>query len=220
MVWVEGAQKPFIPTIEDARAVGEMIGKLHRQSSTWQTPGSFERPAFDGSRILQSLNMLKERANTGLLDAGDTELLLHAGERVINLMNSIERTTSNCGMIHADLIPNNLLFYEQEVRPIDFGACGFGYYLFDLGWTFSYIHPSFREQLLQSYSMHHPLPDNYIERLEGLFIAAQLETMNFWLGLPDSQEWLPEHIGKLASREIYAYVNNESFLFGGVPHWE
>ncbi|MEK4324654.1 phosphotransferase [Paenibacillus sp. FSL R7-0312] len=89
-------------------------------------------------------------------------------------MNSIERTTSNWGMIHADLIPNNLLFYEQEVRPIDFGACGFGYYLFDLGWTFSYIHPSFREQLLQSYSMHHPLPDNYIERLEGLFIAAHL----------------------------------------------
>lgn len=174
MFWVEGAQKPFIPTIEDARAVGEMIGKLHRQSSTWRIPSSFERPAFDGSRILQSLNMLKERANAGLLDAGDTELLLHAGERVINLMNSIERTTSNWGMIHADLIPNNLLFYEQEVRPIDFGACGFGYYLFDLGWTFSYIHPAFREQLLQSYSMHHPLPDNYFERLEGLFIAAQL----------------------------------------------
>lgn len=218
--WVEGEQKPFIPTIEDAGAIGELIGKLHMQASNWSIPDAFERPAFDPSRIRQALNILKERANAGLLDTGDTELLLHAGERVIHMMNSMERTASHWGMIHADLIPSNLVFVGEEVRPIDFGACGFGYYLVDLGWTFSYIHPSFREQLLQSYSMHHPLPDNYTQRLEGFFIAAQLETMNFWLGLPDSQEWLPGHIGKLASREIKAYLNNESFLFSGVPYWE
>lgn len=44
--------------------------------------------------------------------------------------------------------------------------------------------------------------------------------MNFWLGLPDSNEWLPEHIGKLANREINSYVKNESFLFNGIPYWE
>ncbi|WP_342476850.1 phosphotransferase [Paenibacillus sp. FSL H7-0350] len=218
--WVEGEQKPFIPTIEDAGAIGELIGKLHKQASNWSIPAAFERPAFDPSRILQALDLLKERAADGLLAADDVELLLRAGERVIHMMNSMERTASNWGMIHADLIPTNLVFDGEEVRPIDFGACGFGYYLVDLGWTFSYIHPSFREQLLQSYSMHHPLPDNYTQRLEGFFIAAQLETMNFWLGLPDSQEWLPGHINKLASREIKSYLNNESFLFSGVPYWE
>lgn len=218
--WVEGEQKPFIPTLEDAAALGEMIGKLHRQSSNWQIPSLFERPVFDGSRILQSLEKLKKQSNAGLLNAGDTELLQHAGQRVITMMNTIERTASNWGVIHADLIPSNLVFYGKEVRPIDFGACGFGYYLSDLGWTFSFIHPSFRDQLLQSYSQYHLLPDNYAELLEGFFIAGQLDTMNFWLGLPDSQEWLPDHIGKLASREIKAYVNNESFLFKGKPHWE
>ncbi|MCL6604891.1 MAG: phosphotransferase [Paenibacillus sp.] len=218
--WVEGEQKPFISTIDDAGYVGEMIGKLHRQSSDWKTPSLFERPTFDGSRILQSLEKLKEHSNAGLLKAGDTELLKNAGQRVINMMNSIERTSSNWGMIHADLIPSNIVFHGHEARPIDFGACGFGFYLFDLGWTFSYIHPSFREQLLKSYSKYFSLPENHIELLEGFFIAGQLETMNFWLGLPDSHEWLPGHISKLANREINSYVMNESFLFNGKPYWE
>ncbi len=134
--WVEGEQKPFIPTIEDAAALGEMIGKLHRQSSNWQIPILFERPVFDGSRILQSLEKLKKQSNAGLLNAGDTELLQQACQRVITMMNTIERTAGYWGMIHADLIPSN-----------------------------------------------HSLPDNYIELLEGFFIAGQLETMNFWLGL-------------------------------------
>lgn len=73
-------------------------------------------------------------------------------------------------MIHADLIPSNLVFLGKEVRPIDFGACGFGYYLGDLGWTFSYIHPAFRERLLQSYAQFYPLPDNYVELLEGFLL--------------------------------------------------
>ncbi|WP_019913600.1 phosphotransferase enzyme family protein [Paenibacillus sp. HW567] len=218
--WVEGEQKPFITTLDDAEYIGEMIGKLHKQSSNWKIPSLFERPTFDGSRILQSLGKLKEQANAGLLNADDTELLQNAGQRVIKMMNSIEITSSNWGMIHADLIPSNFVFHGKEARPIDFGACGFGFYLFDLGWTFSYIHPSFRDQLLKSYSQYHSLPDHYIELLEGFFIAGQLETMNFWLGLPDSQEWLPGHIGKLASREFNSYVNNESFLFNGIPYWE
>jgi len=136
------------------------------------------------------------------------------------MMNSIEKTPGNWGMIHADLIPSNFVFHGGEARPIDFGACCVGYYLADLGWTFSYIHPSYREPLLQAYARYHSLPDNHRELLEGFFIAGQLETMNFWLGLPDWQEWLPGHIGKLASREFNSYVNHEPFLYTGTPYWE
>lgn len=218
--WVEGEQKPYITTVEDAESIGEMIGKLHRHSSIWETPSLFERPLFDSSRILKTLEKLKERSNAELLKSGDIELLQNAGQRVINMMNSIEKTSNNWGMIHADLIPSNIIFHGKEARPIDFGACGFGFYLFDLGWSFSYIHPLFRNQLLQSYTKQFTLPENHIKLLEGFFIAGQLETMHFWLGLPDSHEWLPEHISKLANREVQAYVNNESFLFSGIPYWE
>lgn len=218
--WVEGEQKPFITTVEDARYIGEMLGKLHRHSSQWDTPILFERPTFDSDRILNSMNKLKEQANEGLLNEDDIKALLDAGQRIISMMDSIERTANHWGMIHADLIPSNFVFQGQECRPIDFGACGFGFYLFDLGWTFSYIHPVLREHLLKSYSMYYSLPVNYIEQLEGFYIAGQLETMNFWLGLPDAHEWLPNHIHKLVNREVNAYLKDESFLFNGIPYWE
>lgn len=218
--WVEGEQKPFIMQLEDTGFIGEMIGKLHRQASGWCIPEGFRRPSFDGSSIRQSLKKLKEPAIAGLLDAGDAELLQLAGWRVIQMMDSLERTLGNWGMIHADLIPSNFVFHKQEARPIDFGACGFGYFLSDLGWTFSYIHPAYREYLLQAYAEYYPLPDNYVELLEGFFIAGQLGTMHFWLGLPDFRGWLPDHIRKLADREFKAYVHKEPFLFGGVPYWE
>lgn len=102
------------------------------------------------------------------------------------MMNTIEKTQNNWGMIHADLIPSNFVFYNRESQPIDFGACGFGYYLFDL----------------ESYSYYFMPPQSHVEPLEGFFVNAQLETMNFWLGLPDAIEWLPTHIEKLASREL------------------
>ncbi|CAG5080753.1 Putative uncharacterized protein [Thermobacillus xylanilyticus] len=80
--------------------------------------------------------------------------------------------------------------------------------------------PAFRERLLHAYSRYRPLPDRHVELLEGFYIASQLDTMSFWLGLPDWTEWLPDHIRKLAGREAAAYLREESFLFGGTPYWE
>ncbi|RJE88381.1 hypothetical protein D3P07_10260 [Paenibacillus sp. 1011MAR3C5] len=218
--WVEGEQKPYIATVEEAGQIGRMMGKLHKQASGWRPPASFTRPSFDGSRIKQALGKIQLWSGEGRISQANTELLEEAGKRVLAMMDTLDRTLNYWGIIHADLIPSNLLFGGGECRPIDFGACGFGYYLFDLGWSFSYIHPVLRAGLLEAYANHFPLPGRHLERLEGFMVAAQLETMNFWLGLPDASEWLPDHIDKLAHREFRHYVDGEHFLFTGIPYWE
>lgn len=43
------------------------------------------------------------------------------------------------GLIHADLRLANLLVSEDEISVIDFDDCGFGWYLFDLGTSLSFI---------------------------------------------------------------------------------
>ncbi|WP_028560821.1 phosphotransferase enzyme family protein [Paenibacillus pinihumi] len=218
--WVNGEQKPFITSVDEAGSIGEMIGRLHKHSSMRGVPRHFHRPSFDTFRILQALEKLKALADTGQLEAAYAETLQLAGQRITQMMDSLQRTPLNWGIIHADLIPSNIVFHNGEARPIDFGACGFGYFLFDLGWCFSYIHPALRQPLLAAYSKHYELPDNYIELLEGFLIAGQLETMNFWLGLPDFEQWLPQHIGKLCEREVASFLKNDSFLFSGTPYWE
>ncbi|MDQ8739313.1 phosphotransferase [Paenibacillus sp. LHD-38] len=177
--WVEGEQKQIVPFVTEAGYVGEMIGKLHKHSSSWIVPLSFTRPVFDHSRIIQSLEKLRELALKDELNKNEVEIMAAAGKRALSMMNDIEKSSGNWGIIHADLIPSNFVFHEQEARAIDFGACGVGYFLFDLGWTFSYIHPAFKRHLLETYAKHFELPHNYVEKLEGFFVAAQLETMHF-----------------------------------------
>ncbi|MFC3746555.1 phosphotransferase enzyme family protein [Paenibacillus sp. GCM10012306] len=218
--WVEGEQKPFVPTVEDAELVGDMIGKLHKQSAAWDVPASFTRPSFDQNRISQALEKIKALAANGTLDPADSAVLIEAGNKAILMNDCLDRNRDSWGVIHADLIPSNFIFNNGEACPIDFGACGFGYFLGDLGWAFSYIHPAFRQSMIAAYAQHFPLPQDHITLLEGFFVATQLETMNFWLGLPDVMEWLPDHIGKLAQREFRHYIREESFLFTGTPYWE
>jgi Ser/Thr protein kinase RdoA (MazF antagonist) len=218
--WVEGEQKAFIPTAKDAGAVGAMIGKLHKQASCWTAPPAFSRPSFDGERIGQALGRIAALPEEGYLGQDQAELIASAGRRALLMMDGLARTPDYWGMIHADLIPSNYVFCGGEVRPIDFGACGFGYYLVDIGWAFSYIHPSHRQRLLESYAEHFALPPGHEELLEGFFVAAQLETVNFWLGLPDAMEWLPGHLSKLTEREFKQYAEGRPFLYTGTPYWK
>lgn len=217
--WIQGEQKPFIATMEDAAKVGSMIGKLHKQSSKWEAPEGFSRPFFDERKLEGSLRKIKESINNGTLKKSGESLLL-AGEKAEKVIMKLEKKQTSWGIIHADLIPSNYIFYEDKVSPIDFGACGFGFYLFDLGWTFSYIHPAFREGFLNSYSSFFELPSNYESLLETFFVLGLLDTLGFWLGLPDSSEWLEGHIDKLLAREFQSYINDKPFLFSGKPYWE
>lgn len=113
ITWVDGEQKQFVPTVNDAECVCELIGKLHKHSSFWEIPSSFTRPSFDNSRISQSLEKLKLLANGGELNKNDVEILQLAGECTILMINDIERTPGNWGIIHADLISSNFVFHEQ-----------------------------------------------------------------------------------------------------------
>ncbi|MEF3353850.1 phosphotransferase [Paenibacillus sp. GYB006] len=219
LTWVDGEQKPYVPTAEDAGKVGTMIGKLHFESSKWIVPYGFSRPTFDEHKLDKSLERIQIAIENGtLIKSGETLIL--AGQKAKNIIINLEKTNINWGVIHADLIPSNYIFHNDKVSPIDFGACGFGFYLFDLGWTFSYIHPSFRETLLKCYLNVFPLPSNYESLLETFFIAGQLDTLGFWLGMPDSNEWLEGHINSLVSREFSRYLSNKSFLYTGTPYWE
>jgi Ser/Thr protein kinase RdoA (MazF antagonist) len=220
LTWVDGeARNPFV-SVEEVRVIGEMTGKMHRQSSNWTLPESFSRPSLDDARIMQALEKLEAEARTGGLPADETALLLRAGRKAIGMMNLLGRSAETWGVIHADLIPGNILFHGTEARPIDFGACAFGHYLIDLGWTMCYVHPSLRAHLLRAYAGHFALPNNHVDLLEGFYLAAMLDTMNFWLGLPDWTDWMPGIVRKLAGREASAYLRGESFLFGGTPYWE
>ncbi|WP_274366157.1 phosphotransferase enzyme family protein [Paenibacillus thermotolerans] len=218
--WVVGEQKQYFTSEQELKSTAEMTAALHRQASKWQSPSSFVRPTYNSARVRTALDMLKQRVGEGLLDAHDVQILNVAGEKAIALLDTLPKNNMTWGVLHNDLFPNNIVYVDGVANPIDFGASGYGFFLNDLACTFCFIHPQARQQYIDWYGEHFPLPNDYVTQLEGLFIASRLTSMIHSLGLPDANSWLPTDVQKSASREFGRYAIGEHFLFTGTPFWE
>lgn len=218
--WVEGEQKQYFTNEQELKSTAEMTAALHQQSSKWQAPSSFVRPTYDSGRVRHALDLLKQRMREGVLDTHDVQILDAAGEKAITLLDTLPKNNMTWGLSHNDLLPGNIVYVNGVANPIDFGACGYSFFLNDLACTFCFVHPHTRQQYIDWYGAQFQLPNDYVTQLEGFFIASQLTSMIHSLGLPDSNDWLPTHIQKSAAREFGRYVIGEDFLFTGTPFWE
>lgn len=218
--WVTGEQKSYFTNEQELKSTAEMTAALHHHASKWQPPSSFIRPTVNRARIQDALDLIKQGVREGLLDAHDVQILEAAGEKAMALLDTLPKNKLTWGVLHGDIVPPNIVFVDGVANPIDFGASGFGFFLTDLAITFCFIHPNARQQYIDWYGKHFPLPNDYVAQIEALFIALVLIGMRNAFGMPESNNWLPTHVKKCAAREFGRYVNGEGFLFTGTPFWE
>jgi len=215
--WLDGEKKPYFMTETDVRKVGVLLAKLHRHTANWMVSAGFERPCFDSRCIDDTLIGLQK---TTLCFSNHCVAALKEGaERTKRLVDSFEKTKDTWGIIHADIIPPNLLYHCDELRPIDFGACGFGHYVWDIATTMPFVPLHLRKALIDAYAAVYPLPDDYIQVIEGFFIACRLQVLGFFLHLPDATMWVPDEYEKFAQRELASYLEGRTFLFEGTPYY-
>jgi Ser/Thr protein kinase RdoA (MazF antagonist) len=88
------------------------------------------------------------------------------------------------GLIHADMLPENLLFKAGRAIPIDFEDCGFGLWIWDIAialsiwpWTEDFYWR--RDAFLEGYTEVRDLPEDQLQHLD-LFMAATNATMVLW----------------------------------------
>ena len=128
------------------------------------------------------------------------------------------------GLIHADLVPENLLIDGNRVQVIDFDDAGFGWHLFELATSLYFIagdeiYPTAREALISGYRTERELPDEALERLP-LFLAARGTTYLGWVhtrrGTDTARELTPflvERACAVAEEYLAArYVRRESTI--------
>ena len=217
--WLRGEHKPYVQTKQDALLLGDMIAKIHQKSAQYKTTKSFKRPSYNASYIESALAKLSKADEYGL-NKYHIETLKKAGIKILNLYQNIEKSEDMWGLIHADIGCSNIIFNGDNVGLIDFGACGYGFYLRDIASLFGYTPLSLRKYVFEAYNNIYKLPPNYVQLTEAFFVAAILESLNFFLEVNDTKEWLANYINKLTHREILSFINNESFLYSGKPFWE
>ena len=120
--------------------IGEITAHLHKHSIDYHE-------AFLGKNRLtwDSESILGEHPKWGRWQDGkgitpEREKLF--GEVSLTIQKRLEafgKSKERFGLIHADLRLANLLVKQGQISVIDFDDCGFGWYLFDLGASLSFI---------------------------------------------------------------------------------
>ncbi|MGC3940679.1 phosphotransferase enzyme family protein [Roseobacter sp. EG26] len=113
------------------RAIGRAMAQLHEISDTWTPPETFCRWAWDAEGLLGDAPIWGRFWDNPTLTASERALLLHLRDAALEDLNK-PSAGLDFGLIHADLVDENIVFNGQQPQLIDFDDGGFGYRLFDI----------------------------------------------------------------------------------------
>ncbi|ABD54293.1 homoserine kinase [Jannaschia sp. CCS1] len=162
------------------RTLGQDMARLHAASDTWDPPQGFTRPHWNREGLLGEAPLWDRFWANPALDAPDHELFRafrhYASDRLSQL-----GPTLDYGLIHADLVPANVMVDGAALHLIDFDDGGFGYRLFDVATTLlKHLHlPHFSQvktALLEGYHSTRPLDVTELD----LFLALRAATYVGW----------------------------------------
>ena len=184
--WLDGRILP-----QDRRSphhfymLGQLVAKLHHHAQHWTPPFELNRPVYDSNGVLGTDSVFgadgvsyKELPE----DVRDDLQTLHG--QLQGVKQRLRKNPNQFGLIHSDLSFGNVLFTADEVLPIDFDDCGFGYYLYDLAVILAgpWERPGFqqrREALLQGYREMRELREEHLSLMPTL-MAMRASSLGQW----------------------------------------
>jgi Ser/Thr protein kinase RdoA (MazF antagonist) len=215
--WVPG--RPYRPDLSNldrlARQLGRLMASMHNQASAWRPPESFRRPRKGPEAIEQTLEKLAPAVQMGILQPQDYAVLRHTVQLILEGVALLPQTPANWGLIHADLHTGNWLHRRNEVIPIDFSLCGYGYHLFDIATCAGSLgadHPALRHHFLDGYQECRHLPAGFPRLLELFFVASVLGYYAFILPDPGHHEWISSHLPRFVETVCHRLLRGEEFF--------
>ncbi|HET8911704.1 MAG TPA: phosphotransferase [Ktedonobacteraceae bacterium] len=183
--WVDGRFLRAQLGIKEVERVGAFMATLHLHAEGYIVPASFSRPRWDYEGVCGGALGIDLAQSRRHLSPEGQAILARASQSVQQAMRSLGEDRAVFGLIHADLYERNYLFSSQEVHAIDFDGCGRGYYLFDIGVSFSTLmarsnYAALRAAFLAGYRSVRGLSIEH-EALIDTFIAARLIGHIQWL---------------------------------------
>ena len=126
--WVDGIPLAKTQvTADNHYELGCLLAKMHNLNDQWELPSGFSRPTWDlvgdqplWGRFWDNPHLTQEQRKR-FLQFRDT------ARGAIDTMDQ-----PDFGLIHADLVPDNVLIDGDQLQLIDFDDGGYGHRLFDL----------------------------------------------------------------------------------------
>ena len=191
--WVDGrplgyAENPealeHTSLVDMYRIVGNIAARIHQHSITWQKPAAFTRPHWDREGCLGRQALWGPWQDLTVLEDDERRVLHDAVAIVDRTLVRYGRGSEVYGLVHADLVPDNLLEHNGRVVAIDFDDSGYGWYLFELATAlFWYLGSPQYEQALEGYVAGYrtvrPLAEEELQLLPQFLLKRALVYMGW-----------------------------------------
>jgi Ser/Thr protein kinase RdoA (MazF antagonist) len=137
--WLPGTEPAEDQLTEKFELLGAICGRMHRHSRGWARPGSFVRFSWDYDTCIGATPRWGRWQDGIGVGRGELDVLGRAASLISSRLRSFGLGPERFGLIHADMRLANLLVNGPDIQVIDFDDCGFGWFLFDLGASLSFI---------------------------------------------------------------------------------
>lgn len=185
--WLDGGTLDIaLPEMNEAArteifsTLGRDMAKLHIASDAWPGAANSARPAWDAEGLLGSAPLWDCFWNNPALSPTQRDLF-HAFRKQARSDLDALSPTLDYGLIHADLVPGNVMVRCSQLHFIDFDDGGYGFRLFEVATALlkNRAFPDFdalTHALISGYKRERPLDVTNLD----LFLALRAMTYVGW----------------------------------------
>lgn len=187
LTWLDGETlETVLPTLEQKtrctlfHQLGVLMARLHKASDEWSGASSCDRPRWDENGLLGETPLWDRFWDNPGLTSQQRATLMNFRERATTDLKT-NAVSLDFGLIHADLVPGNVMSAGEDLHLIDFDDGGYGFRLFEIA-TALLKHqnapdfPKLQAALIQGY-----LTVRFIDiRALPLFFALRAATYVGW----------------------------------------
>jgi Ser/Thr protein kinase RdoA (MazF antagonist) len=197
-----------------AYKVGQFAAQLHAFSRTFTPPLGFERPRLDWEGLFGERSPYKPSPEgEALITQQHREVIAAAAAVVAETMTHLGENATSFGLIHADLLANNLLIDADtdELIALDFDDCAYGYYLYDLtpllwGLRHEPQAADVRSTLWEAYTTGQPISMNTSQDLDTLLAARHIASIR-WIAGNLSNPMIRGRAGEIIQQRVGELAN-------------
>ena len=159
--------------------LGAEMARLHLACDEWKVPQGFTRCRWDAEGLLGKAPLWGRFWDSPMLDAPTRAMLRDFRQQAARALAALDLDT---GLIHADLVRENVLIDGTALHLIDFDDGGYGYRLFDVATALlknraEPNYPALRQALLDGYLGVRHLDMDQLD----LFLALRAATYVGWI---------------------------------------
>ena len=139
--WADGDEPAGPRLVDDFATLGRIAASLHAHTRTWSRPRGFTRFTWDCDTAIGARGHWGRWQDGIAVGPGEHAVLARLAARLRHRLAAFGAGPDRFGLVHADLRLANLLVCagSDEMTVIDFDDSGFGWYLYDLGASLSFI---------------------------------------------------------------------------------